>query len=418
MLLVEDRFMIQDLYRTGVSVSEIARHTGHDRKTIRRILAEPLVRPPAPRAPRATKLDPFRAYLTSRLAAGVFNARKLYGELVQRGYTGRETQVRACVAAQRPVPAPRATLRFETPPGEQAQCDWGHFGAIQHDGVQRRLYAFVMTLGFSRVMYLEFTISLDTAWWLRCHQHAFAYFGGVPREVLHDNLKSAVLDRDAAGGVHWNPRYLDFASHWGFRPHACAPYRPQTKGKVENGVSYVRKNFWVGLTFTDLADLNHQAVGWLDQIANQRRHGTTGVVPFSRLAAEQLAPLRPAALYDTSLLVTRRSSRDCLVSYDGNLYSVPAAHAGQELLVRATEAGAVVVCTLQGSEIARHRRAVGHGQRVILSAHYAGLPGKRPAAGRGGAIQVPTTAPVLPPAPQVEVRPLSSYDLVWEVRDA
>jgi len=139
MLLVEDRFVIQDLYRTGVSLSEIARRTGHDRKTIRRVLAEPLVRLPAPRAARPTKLDPFRAYLASRLAAGVLNARKLYGELQQRGYAGRETQVRAFVAAQRPPPVPRATVRFETLPGAQAQCDWGHFGTIQHAGVQRRL---------------------------------------------------------------------------------------------------------------------------------------------------------------------------------------------------------------------------------------------------------------------------------------
>jgi transposase len=413
MLLVEDRFVIQDLFRAGVSVSEIARRTGHDRKTVRRVLAEPLLRPAAVRAPRPTKLDPFAADLEQRLAAGVLNARKLYAELQQRGYTGRETQVRAFVAARRPPVVPLATVRFETPPGEQAQCDWGHFGAVQHAGVQRRLYAFVMTLGFSRCMYLEFTVSLDTAWWLRCHQHAFTYFGGVPREVLHDNLKSAVLERDAAGIIHWNARYLDFATHCGFRPHACAPYRAQTKGKVENGVGYVRKNFWPGLTFRDLADLNAVARTWLDSVANQRRHGTTGLVPFSRLAAEQLAPLRPGAPYDTSVLVTRRSSRDCLVSYDGNLYSVPAAHAGQDLLLRATESAELVVCTLAGSEIARHRLATAHGQRVVVAAHYVGLPGKRPAR-PGGAIQVGAAAGERPPAPEVEVRPLASYDVVWK----
>lgn len=277
MLTVEDRFMIKDLYRAGVSVSDIARRTGHDRKTVRRSIAAPVLpaQPPT-RAPRPCKIDPYVPYLQQRLALGVFNARKLFAELQQRGYPGRESQVRAWVQVRRPPTVPTATLRFETAPGEQAQCDWGHFGAIRAAGVQRRLYGFIMTLGFSRVMYLEFTLSLDMAWWLRCHQHAFAYFGGVPRTVLHDNLKSAVLGRDPDGTIRWNPRYLDFAAHVGFTPRACAPYRPQTKGKVENGVGYVRRNFWVGLEFRDLADLNGQSVAWLDGTANQESTKKSG----------------------------------------------------------------------------------------------------------------------------------------------
>lgn len=127
------------------------------------------------------------------------------------------------------------------------------FGTLQQHARQQRLYAFVMTLGWSRMLYLEFTFSTDLAWWLRCHQHAFAYFGGVPREVLHDNLKTAVLARDGAGGIHWQPRYLDFAQYYGFQPRACQPYRAQTKGKVENSIKYIRGNFWPGLQLTDLA---------------------------------------------------------------------------------------------------------------------------------------------------------------------
>ena len=132
-------------------------------------------------------------------------------------------------------------------------------------------------------MYLEFTISMKVTWWLRCHVHAFHYLGGVAREVLHDNLKTAVLSRPRPGVIRWNQRYLDFADYYGFKPRACQPYRAQTKGKVESGVAYVRKNFWVGLDYVDLDDLNCQAVGWLDTIANVRIHGTTGEVPFERL---------------------------------------------------------------------------------------------------------------------------------------
>jgi len=131
---------------------------------------------------------------------------------------------------------------LKRPPFEQGQVDWGYFGFITHQGRTYRLYAFVMTLGWSRASYLHFTISADTTWFIRCHLHAFAYLGGVPKRLLYDNLKSVVLRRDAEDVVHWNPRFLDFADVAGFAPQACKPYRPQTKGKVENGVKYVRGN--------------------------------------------------------------------------------------------------------------------------------------------------------------------------------
>ncbi len=321
MLTVEERFMIKEVYRTGVSISEIARRTGHDRKTIRQAIAAPVLtpvqRPPRKRPPH--KLDPYVPYLEQRIAQGVLNAHKLFKEIEAHGYLGGESQVKAFVQPRRPPRPAQATVRFETEPGEQAQTDWGHFGVIQHHGRQRRLYAFVMTLGWSRVCYLEFTVATDITWWLRAHLHAFHYFGGVPHQVLHDNLKTAVLDRAVGGVIHWNPHYLDFATYYGCTPHPCRPYRAQTKGKVERGIGYVRGNFWPGLTFTDLADLNEQARVWCDTVANVRVHGTTGVVPFARLADEGLPSLAGKPDYDTSLLTVRRSSRDCLVSYAGNL---------------------------------------------------------------------------------------------------
>lgn len=174
---------------------------------------------------------------------GGMECRTLYTEIKLRGYTGSETQVRAWVHPLREARLSQATVRFETEPGQQAQVDWGHFGTIHHQGRQKRLHAFVMTFGWSRAMYLEFTTATDEAAFLRCHLHAFRYFGGVPREVVHDNLKTAVLARDGTGAIHWNPRYLDLAHCYGFSPRACQPYRAQTKGKVESGIKYVRGNF-------------------------------------------------------------------------------------------------------------------------------------------------------------------------------
>lgn len=414
MLDVEDRFMIKDWHRKGVSVSEIARRTGFDRKTIRKALAEPLVPARQSRQVQPYKLGPYIAHLKNRMAEGVFNASKLYTEIQAQGYGGGRTQVRSYIQAFRPVRQPDATVRYETAPGEQAQADWAHFGLIDHRGHQRRLYAFLMTLGWSRTLYLEFTVSADAGWWLRCHLHAFHYFGGVPQVVLHDNLKTAVLDRAADGSIRWNPRYLDFAGYYGFTPKACQPYRAQTKGKVESGVKYVRGNFWPGLHFTDLADLNRQALVWLDRVANVRVHGTTGVVPFTRLPQEGLRSCLGKPDYDTSIVSHRHSSADCLISYDGNAYSVPAGYHKQLLLVKETEQDELLVFNTQGDEIARHRLASGYGQHVVEPAHYQGLVTK-PA--KSGASQVPfiqgaSSAQV--DVPQVETRPLSIYQELAE----
>ena len=351
------------------------------------------------------------------MAEGVFNSKKLLDEIRRQGYEGGWSQLRAFVHPYREAREQVATVRFETEPGEQAQVDWAHFGYIEHHGRRRKLYAFVMTLGWSRASYLEFTVSADAAWWLRCHVHAFRYFGGVPRQVLHDNLKTAVLDREADGRIVWNVRYMDFADYYGFSPRACRPYRAQTKGKVESGVRYVRGNFWPGLKFVDLADLNRQARDWLDQTANLRVHGTTGEVPFDRLPLEHLLPLDGKPDYDTSLIAFRRSTKDCFVSYDGNYYSVPADYARKTLQVKETEQGQLIVLDVDDEEIARHHLAEGRNLRVAVSTHYAHLRCTSRPARRRGAVQVPAphSEAFLPAAPEVETRPLVWYEQILEV---
>jgi transposase len=412
MLNVEERFMIKELHRQGINISEISRRTGHDRKTIRAVINGPLTPPQKERKPRARKIDPFVPYLEERIGQGILNAQKLYQEILAKGYTGKDRAVRAFVQPYREERRRQATVRFETEPGHQAQVDWGSFGTIEYYGRQRRLYAFVMTLGWSRAMYLEFTISAEAAWWLRCHLHAFHYFDGAPREVLHDNLKTAVLTRTADGKIHWHPGYLDFAHYYGFSPRACRPYRAQTKGKVESGIKYVRGNFWPGLVYSDLADLNRQALQWLDTVANVRVHGTTQEVPFERLVKEDLQPLSGKADYDTSRISYRRSTKDCLVSYEGNYYSVPFVHAQQQLMLKETESGELFIFTLDGLEVARHFLALGRHQRVLVASHYDGLAMVSNQKKQAGAVQRPAQAhfdQVLH-SPQVEERSLAHYE--------
>src|SRR6266480_1427537 len=420
MLALEERFIIIELYRKGVSISEIARRTGRDRKTIRQVVNAPNLLPPkTPRQVKACKIDPYAPYLEQRMAEDVLNARKLYGEILAQGYPGKESKVREFVHERRPDKEPLGSVRFETAPGEQGQVDWGSFGFITHHGRTYRLYAFVMTLGWSRASYLRFTISADTTWFIRCHLHAFAYLGGVPKRLLYDNLKSVVLRRDADDVIQWNPRFLDFADMAGFSPQACKPRRPQTKGKVENGVKYVRGNFWPGLHFRDLDDLNAQALSWLNTTANPRVHGTTGEVPFTRLPLEGLQPAGKAFTYDTSVLTSRRSSKDCVISYEGNLYSVPAAYARKTLQVKITEAGELVICSEVGDVLAHHRVLLGRRERSVQAEHYRGLATPAPRVEKASASQQTERLADPSPfwdAPVVEVRPLAVYDqLLWEV---
>jgi hypothetical protein len=231
----------------------------------------------------------------------------------------------------------------------------------------------------------------------------------VPRELLHDNLKTAVLSRGSGGKIHWNSRYLDFALYYGFSPYPCKPYRAQTKGKVERSIGYVQQSFWVGTHFTDLADLNQQALEWLQSVANVRIHGTTGVTPLSRFGQEHLQPL-PGTRFDTSHITHRQATRDCTVHYRGNVYSVPAAHAGPMLLLKENEDGMLRIYTAEQTLVAEHRLVSGRFQRVVLESHYAGLPRSAPARKSSLARQV--LRPEL--APAVEERPLSVYAQVLE----
>ncbi len=293
MLEGRDLLMIHDLYRQGLSIQEIARATGQDRKTVRKYLKSGL-EPPVygPRAPRGSLLNPYKDFIRERLqATPQLSAVRLDREIRALGYGGGHTIVKDFVRAVRPAPPPVFERRFETAPGKQAQVDFAHFRVRFEDSPdhERVVWLFSLVLGFSRYLFARFVPGQRTAEVVRCHLAAFAALGGVPREILYDRMKTAVLGEDEAGRVVFNETLLDLARHHGFTPRACKPYRAKTKGKVERPFRYIRQDFFLGRTFHNLDDLNRQLADWLERVANPRTHGTTG-----RVVAEAFAEEKPA----------------------------------------------------------------------------------------------------------------------------
>jgi transposase len=320
--------MILELHRQGLKVSAIARQLGIDRKTVRRYIARGLEPPTyGPRSHQQKSTDPFLRYLRERLAAFPgLTAVRLWRELRDRGYAGGYTAVKRAVRGIRPDPITPFEVRFETPPGEQAQVDLARFEVAFTDepGVTRIIWLFSMVLGFSRLIWARFVVHQDLQTILRCHIAALEAIGGAPREILYDRMKTAVIGEDADGLVIYNRRLVDLARHYGFQPRACRPYRPKTKGKVERPFRYIREDFFLGGTFRNLDDLNIQLRNWLDTVANPRVHATTQRVVNEAFAQEKpnLKTL-PLAPYRAVLKLERRVSHEGMVSVGGNLYSVP-----------------------------------------------------------------------------------------------
>lgn len=295
--------MIKLLHKQGVPKSRIAVELGVDRKTVDRALAEEKTKE-YQRCPAVSKLDPYKEHIEERLAKYDLTATKLFQEIKELGYTGSYDTVKRYVREIRPPRSKEAFVRFETEPGEQAQVDWSSFGLIRHQGQMKKLYCFSLLFCYSRFLYIEFTVSQSLQTLLQCHINGFNFTGGLTRTILYDNMKSVVLSREGRH-IKWNPRFLDFANFYGFTPSLCTPYRKETKGKVEKSISYVRQNFFHGLEFTDLEDLNARALAWLTQTANIRIHRATLEVPAERLSKEGLQPL-PQQQYLLDLPLTRK----------------------------------------------------------------------------------------------------------------
>jgi transposase len=295
MLKAEEQMELAVLGKHGTSIRELARMTGRSRNTVRRYLRggdTAATRKAAPK--RAEKLDPFKPYIDGRLEAAApdrIPAAVLFREIKARGYSGGETRLKQFVRGLVPVPPSPPIVRFETEPGHQMQADWATVGR----GADV-LKVFIATLGWSRASYVEFCDDERVETLIGCHERALLAFGGVPKEVLYDNMKTVIIERNAYGrGVHrFHSGFLDYAKHTGFLPRLCHPYRAQTKGKVERFIGYLKGSFWVPFVASmrqtglrpDKPAANAAVARWPREVANARVHATTGEVPAERLPIE------------------------------------------------------------------------------------------------------------------------------------
>lgn len=327
---------------------------------------------------RASKLDPVKGEIVRLLHQHPFSAQQILQRLRQGGYSGGYSILKDFIRQVRPVHRPAyLTLHFE--PGECAQIDWGYAGVVPVGQTRRRLSFFIMVLCYSRQMYVEFTLSETMEQFLSCQQNAFAFFGGAPRDMMLDNLKTGVLSHPMGGPVTYHPRYLDFARFYGFKVKACNVRKANEKGRVENAVGYLRKNFLNGLELTAFAPLNPMVQSWLAEVANVRVHAETKKMPKELFALEKpRLSVLPATLYDVAAVRMIRATPRFRVHFDSNRYSVPAEYASARLTVRVYP-DKLVVCH-QDRIVAEHTRSYDRGRDFENPDHVRELLQERKAA--------------------------------------
>lgn len=318
----------------GLKPAQIARELGIDPRTVAKWIRENHFHKRAP-VQRPSKLDPFKPSIVRMLETHPYSAAQILQRIREEGFDGRYSIVKDYVRKVRPKRAP-AFLKLAFAPGECAQVDWGSWGSVNVGSTSRRLSFFVMVLCYSRMMYLEFTVSQTMEHFLACHQNAFDHLGSVPRKIMVDNLKSAVIERSTGKPPVLNPTYLDFANTYGFTIAPCNVGKGNEKGRVENGVGYVKKNFLSGLDIPHFETLNPAARIWLNEIANVRIHGETRKKPVDLFQEEKphLLPLPPHP-FDIAAVHQVRASSQFRVAFDSNRYSVPAQYAGARLTLKA-----------------------------------------------------------------------------------
>ena len=402
--------VILRLHALGWGAKRIAREVGCAKNTVKRYLAHGAWAP-AVRPVRIGRLDGLEAWLATRFTQHRGNADVVRQDLArEHGIVISLRTVERAVAPLRQAlrAEARATVRFETAPGDQLQIDFGE-RTVEIDGVRERLHFFVATLGYSRRLHVRVFPHARQSAWLDGLESTFRAFGGVPATVLLDNAKALVLRHDAATReVTFHPRLLAFAQHWGFRPIACAPYRARTKGKDERGVGYVKHNAIAGHAFPNLAALEAHLVAWTRDVADVRVHGTTGEAPmrrFTRDEAARLQPLAERASFQPMREWVRRVQADCTIELHRNWYSVPWRLLGEP--VRVVQQGERVVVHHGAVVVAEHALAVGTRVRRVDPGHFAGITTRHPRHDRAG-LDATSAAPVSSSL----LRPLSEYAAV------
>jgi transposase len=347
--------------------------------TVRRVLAQAGV-PVAPKTMRASIVEPYLVFIAETLAKyPTLRASRLYAMVRERGYPGAPDHFRAIIARLRPRPAAEAYLRLRTLPGEQGQVDWAHFGELTIGRAQRPLMAFVMVLSYSRHLFLRFYLGAAMNYFIRGHVEAFAWYQAVPRVLLYDNLKSAVLER-SGDAIRFHPTLLELAAHYHFQPRPVAVARGNEKGRIERAIRYARDAFFAARGFRDLDDLNAQAAAWCQGAAAERLCPPERIRTVREVFAEEQPQL--LALPDNPFPAAERIEVDVpktpYARFDWNDYSVPATYVRRTLTVLAT---LDTVRILAGPEvIATHLRSFDRGAQIEDPAHIAALVAHKRAA--------------------------------------
>lgn len=370
MLEVDMKTTIKTLYQKGYNKTQIGRMLDIDRKTVRKVLNDDTQEKGSGQGSGwPSMLDAYREYIQIQLGKELSITRihqdlqKEFG--VKCGYT----TLRDYVAKLRRN-TPHAYMVLHSLPGEEAQVDFGYIGTLKVNGSPRKAWVFIMSLSYSRYMYAAITLDQSVQTFIRCHTEAFRYFGGVPQTVKIDNLKAAIVETD-----FYEPTvqrtYAAFAKHYGFLPNPCRVYTPTDKGKVESNVKYVKDNCFKGRDFADLQEAQRFLAGWLSDIANCRKHGTTGKQPHKVFLETEKDKLRPLPAQD--FIFSRSGSAtvrtDCHIVHEGNFYSVPYAYIGMDVDV--IEINHLLKIYHSGKEIALHSLCEhAKGEHVTDKSHY------------------------------------------------
>ena len=359
---------IRNEYNKGLSYTEIARKHHIDPRTAKKYAHSEQKPVYQLSEPKKSILDPYKQQIDLWLEEAPYSAQRIYEKLKEQGYPGKITIVQDYVRLKKQKLNSNATVRFETIPGFQAQVDWAFFEnyRVIENRQEKKLYCFLMILGYSRMRYIEFVTDMSTSTLIKCHINAFRYFGGYTEEILYDNMKQVVVKRLLKqSDSEMNKQFEDFAGFYGFKPVLCRPYRGQTKGKVERSVQFVRDNFMTGIRYSSLDDLNSQALAWCDKV-NHNVHATTNEIPFDRLPLENLQPLKREYIVDNINL--RRVGKDCLISYAQNKYSVPSEYVGTDVTVIALDH--MLAIYSKGKQIALHKLSYNKRDMIVNKEHY------------------------------------------------
>ena len=359
---------IRNDYKKGMNYKEIGIKHNIDWRTAKRYAQSEHKPKYMLTKPKKSKLDAYKATIDQWLEEAPYSAQRIMEKLQEMGCDCKYTIISKYVGSKKADLNSKATVRFETMPGLQAQVDWAYFEnhQVYEEGEYKKLYCFLMILGYSRMRYIEFVTDMTTDTLIRCHQNAFRYFGGYPEEILYDNMKQVVIKRlMKQEDSTLNSQFEDFAGFYGFKPILCRPYRGQTKGKVERTVAYVRDNFMVGIKYSSLDDLNNQAMNWNIKV-NGKIHQTTNEIPINRLKEEHLSPLVREYIIDK--INVRKVEKDCLISYGGIKYSVPAEYARKYVTVVVLDN--MLAAYYLGKQIALHKLSYTKSEMVVNKHHY------------------------------------------------